>query len=101
MYGIFTYIWFNFYDTFKYYKYTITWILWVKCKLFGKFAVPKKGRRCSAELLAGSTGCEVGTGVEMFGGVSLWNGGPKTPLITRWWFQIFFIFTPIWGRFPF
>ena len=21
--------------------------------------------------------------------------------ITRWWFQIFFIFTPIWGRFPF
>jgi len=19
----------------------------------------------------------------------------------RWWFQIFFIFTPIWGRFPF
>ena len=20
---------------------------------------------------------------------------------TRWWFQIFFIFTPIWGRFPF
>ena len=19
---------------------------------------------------------------------------------TRWWFQIFFIFTPIWGRFP-
>ena len=21
--------------------------------------------------------------------------------ITRWWFQIFFMFTPIWGRFPF
>ena len=21
--------------------------------------------------------------------------------ISRWWFQIFFIFTPIWGRFPF
>ena len=21
--------------------------------------------------------------------------------ITRWWFQTFFIFTPIWGRFPF
>ena len=21
--------------------------------------------------------------------------------LTRWWFQIFFIFTPIWGRFPF
>ena len=20
--------------------------------------------------------------------------------ITRWWFQIFFIFTPTWGRFP-
>ncbi len=20
---------------------------------------------------------------------------------TRWWFQIFFMFTPIWGRFPF
>ena len=19
----------------------------------------------------------------------------------RWWFQIFFMFTPIWGRFPF
>ncbi len=22
------------------------------------------------------------------------------PFYTRWWFQIFFIFTPIWGRFP-
>ena len=21
-------------------------------------------------------------------------------IFTRWWFQIFFIFTPIWGRFP-
>ena len=21
--------------------------------------------------------------------------------LARWWFQIFFIFTPIWGRFPF
>ena len=36
------------------------------------------------------------------------NGGefskvifPKMPkTFTRWWFQIFFIFTPIWGRFP-
>ena len=25
----------------------------------------------------------------------------KTKFITRWWFQTFFIFTPIWGRFPF
>ena len=23
-----------------------------------------------------------------------------TPLLSRWWFQIFFIFTPTWGRFP-
>ena len=33
------------------------------------------------------------------GGCSLWiwnRGG-----VSRWWFQIFFIFTPIWGRFPF
>ena len=22
-------------------------------------------------------------------------------IYTRWWFQIFFVFTPIWGRFPF
>ena len=22
------------------------------------------------------------------------------PWLSRWWFQIFFIFTPIWGRFP-
>ena len=28
------------------------------------------------------------------------NGGNKKSL-TRWWFQTFFIFTPIWGRFPF
>ena len=21
--------------------------------------------------------------------------------VTTWWFQIFFIFTPTWGRFPF
>ena len=25
---------------------------------------------------------------------------PPTPNKTGWWFQIFFIFTPIWGRFP-
>ena len=25
---------------------------------------------------------------------------PKGTLITGWWFQIFFIFTPTWGRFP-
>ena len=23
-----------------------------------------------------------------------------SPKKTRWWFQIFFIFTPTWGRFP-
>ena len=36
-------------------------------------------------------------------------GGPFTrrfrfferPMKAGWWFQIFFIFTPIWGRFPF
>jgi len=22
-------------------------------------------------------------------------------IVTGWWFQIFFIFIPIWGRFPF
>ena len=25
----------------------------------------------------------------------------KIPWLLGWWFQIFFIFTPIWGRFPF
>ena len=25
----------------------------------------------------------------------------KLNIIAGWWFQIFFIFTPIWGRFPF
>ena len=37
-----------------------------------------------------------------------WKVGPKQwKLVTskgyksRWWFQVFFIFTPIWGRFPF
>jgi len=24
-----------------------------------------------------------------------------TKYLSWWWFQIFFIFTPIWGRFPF
>ena len=28
----------------------------------------------------------------------VWN--LKHPWKTRWWFQVFFIFTPIWGRFP-
>ena len=29
------------------------------------------------------------------------SGGVYPPKsITRWWFQIFFMFTPIWGRFP-
>ncbi len=27
--------------------------------------------------------------------------GQKRSIKTRWWFQIFFIFTPTWGRFPF
>jgi len=26
---------------------------------------------------------------------------PLPNSLTGWWFQIFFIFTPIWGRFPF
>ena len=26
---------------------------------------------------------------------------PLTQTLSRWWFQIFFIFTPTWGRFPF
>ena len=26
---------------------------------------------------------------------------PYPGYISRWWFQIFFMFTPIWGRFPF
>ena len=30
---------------------------------------------------------------------SMISGGYKPD--TTWWFQIFFIFTPIWGRFPF
>ena len=28
--------------------------------------------------------------------IAIWSD-----LITRWWFQTFFIFTPTWGRFPF
>ena len=31
---------------------------------------------------------------------SLWGNGCLQPL-TRWWFQIVFIFTPTWRRFPF
>ena len=29
------------------------------------------------------------------------NGRVQYQFYTRWWFQIFFIFTPTWGRFPF
>ena len=31
-----------------------------------------------------------------------WGNNPKytTWGVSRWWFQIFFFFTPIWGRFP-
>ena len=25
----------------------------------------------------------------------------ESNIVSGWWFQIFFIFTPIWGRFPF
>ena len=37
---------------------------------------------------------------------TLANFAPSTDtenmnLLTRWWFQIFFIFTPTWGRFSF
>ena len=36
------------------------------------------------------------TGDSEFGNPSFSNS-----ILTGWWFQIFFIFTPIWGRFPF
>ena len=26
--------------------------------------------------------------------------GGSSELVTRWWFQIFFIFTPSWGKIP-
>ena len=29
-----------------------------------------------------------------------WAPGSGYPWKSRWWFRIFFIFTPIWGRFP-
>ena len=34
--------------------------------------------------------------------VKHWNRALErnTTIITRWWFQIFFMFIPIWGRFP-
>ena len=31
----------------------------------------------------------------------LWSSVLAGPKLSRWWFQIFFIFIPIWGRFPF
>ena len=31
------------------------------------------------------------------GSIEFWNIHPYIP---SWWFQIFFMFTPIWGRFP-
>ena len=39
----------------------------------------------------------------IFLGVGVVRSKHKTPFsnMTGWWFQIFFIFTPIWGRFPF
>ena len=30
----------------------------------------------------------------------VWGCGMATGNISRWWFEIFCIFTPIWGRFP-
>ena len=32
--------------------------------------------------------------------VLAWKLGVETKTRTRWWIQIFFIFTPTWGRFP-
>ena len=29
------------------------------------------------------------------------EGISENPTLSRWWFQILFIFIPIWGRFPF
>ena len=29
-----------------------------------------------------------------------WNWNWSWHTVSRWWFQMFFIFTPIWGRFP-
>ena len=41
--------------------------------------------------VADGVGCMVPDGLG-------WNGDMNR--YTRWWFQIFFIFTTIWGRFP-
>ena len=46
-------------------------------------------------------GSENGLKMEPKGTYVFRFGDEKHSCITRWWFQMFFIFTPIWGRFPF
>jgi len=41
----------------------------------------------------------------MLGDINMWQVlawmlGVETKTRARWWIQIFFIFTPTWGRFP-
>ena len=36
-----------------------------------------------------------------FSYLEIWGGTSTTELLSGWWFQIFVIFSPIWGRFPF
>ena len=52
---------------------------------------PKHGNNAGAE-----------SGFHIFSGFIQWQGsvGRAQNLKTRWWFQIYFMFTPIWGRFP-
>ena len=33
--------------------------------------------------------------------LDMWNANSSSLPYSTWWFQIFFIFTPTWGRFPF
>ena len=66
-----------------------------------KKLTPKKGHRWKSSGGRPSLGSEV---ARLFLCVKFWGleniTRRGTADITRWWFQIFFIFTPIWGRFP-
>ena len=82
----------------------------VACLMLPKPAPRSRWKMCCWVLMVNGSA----TGTFVFLGVEIWckhlscdqkeNASDSEMLVKRitgWWFQIFFIFTPIWGRFPF
>ena len=69
-----------------------------KCSGVNSVAQPAKGAGAQQHHVAPKMVRDLGRGVDA---VHRCDSAMNGVMLTRWWFRTFFIFTPIWGRFPF